>query len=402
MLKVAMVVPDFRQIQGINALVMQLYSEHNLFLSLGIELIGPFDCYGLVDVCVGWSDKTSGSRFRKLLSMIKKTGLYTAFPIQSLLLYLKHVLPAKQAVDSYITSGCQADILVFHDCLCAAYYLEQYPDRPEKTVIVSHASGDPCAQLFSNRKALLGTFVETYLRRSAREAFECSGGCIVLCERAKEYVNKNYHVKRMALIPNGVKDIAGIMKEASSFVTDDLLKVICVASLIEIKGQDVVIDAVSKLTDIEKEMIQVSFVGQGEREYYLKKRVQQLGLNNVFFLGERNDVNSLLNEADLFVLMTRYDNCPMSIVEAMRVGLPIISTPVGAITEMIEDGSNGYIIAPDALQLKGIFSNLIHNKTQLIELSANSRIKFIQEYSSSRMISRYVEYVNLIMNDTNA
>ena len=79
---------------------------------------------------------------------------------------------------------------------------------------------------------------------------------------------------------------------------------------------------------------------------------------NVTFAGNRNDVNDFLLKSDIFILTSRDEGFPMAILEAERVGLPVISTDIAGIPEMIVNGETGLIIKPDCDDLYPIFKNI--------------------------------------------
>jgi glycosyltransferase involved in cell wall biosynthesis len=98
--------------------------------------------------------------------------------------------------------------------------------------------------------------------------------------------------------------------------------------------------------------LQLFIAGDEERKGNLEEaqsRLSELHLEDVCHLiglviGEKKQ--HTLSEADMFVLPSYYEGLPMSILEALATGLPVISTPVGGIPEVVRDGYNGFIIPP--------------------------------------------------------
>jgi glycosyltransferase involved in cell wall biosynthesis len=90
------------------------------------------------------------------------------------------------------------------------------------------------------------------------------------------------------------------------------------------------------------------FVGRGEIQD-LETRSRDAGVEAaVIFLGSVSDDEKLaaLRRADVFLLPSYAEGQPLSILEAMAAGLPVISTPVGSIAEVLEDGANGFLVKP--------------------------------------------------------
>jgi glycosyltransferase involved in cell wall biosynthesis len=96
-------------------------------------------------------------------------------------------------------------------------------------------------------------------------------------------------------------------------------------------------------------------------------------------------MTSVLPGFDLFVFPTRYDYSPYAVIEAMRAGVPVISTRVGAIPEMIEDGVGGFLIeaGPEA-HLVDRVSWALDNRAQLPAMGARGRERAIALYAAER------------------
>jgi glycosyltransferase involved in cell wall biosynthesis len=109
----------------------------------------------------------------------------------------------------------------------------------------------------------------------------------------------------------------------------------------------------------------------------------------VNFLGSRDDVPSLLNKTDIFVLPTINDSLPISIIEAMHNGTAVISTNCGGIPELIKHNKTGIIVEPgDPEQLAHALKFLITNKEVRNKMSMNAKIHAKKHLTIDSMVGK--------------
>jgi phenylacetate-CoA ligase len=91
----------------------------------------------------------------------------------------------------------------------------------------------------------------------------------------------------------------------------------------------------------------LTMAGDGEMEHELRERIKSEGIQGVDLVGHipAERLRQLYNGADIFISTTNYDNQPRSVLEAMACGLPVISTNVGGVPFLIEDGTNGLLVS---------------------------------------------------------
>jgi glycosyltransferase involved in cell wall biosynthesis len=124
--------------------------------------------------------------------------------------------------------------------------------------------------------------------------------------------------------------------------------VLYVGRLIETKG---VHDLIMAFPDVIKSIpdAKLFIAGYGEQEEELKRLTAELGLTkSVTFLGkvEKGDVAKYMKSSEIYVLPSYSEGFPLTIAEAMSCGLPIITTNVKGLPEIVKDGVNGYIVVP--------------------------------------------------------
>lgn len=145
------------------------------------------------------------------------------------------------------------------------------------------------------------------------------------------------------LIPNGVD--LHVFQPSETIRIDGSLHIVCVARLIERKGQHHLIDAVKKLTDAGVDVL-LSLVGTGDSQKDYERQVCRLNIHNrVRFIGyvPREEINRYYNEADVFALPSYNEGMSLAVLEAMAAGLPVVVTRTGGTTELVDDGVNGFV-----------------------------------------------------------
>ena len=91
----------------------------------------------------------------------------------------------------------------------------------------------------------------------------------------------------------------------------------------------------------------LAFIGGGGEQPRVEQQLDALGVRDrVEMLGERHDVADLLAAADVFVLASRSEGAPLSILEAMAAGLPVVASDVGGVAELVADGETGLLVPP--------------------------------------------------------
>lgn len=118
----------------------------------------------------------------------------------------------------------------------------------------------------------------------------------------------------------------------------------------------------------------LSLLGGGDSTE-IEKLVSKLNLDsNIDFIGEVSNVQDYLNKANVFMLISNYEGFPISIIEAMKTGLPVIASDVGGVCEAVIDEQNGYLIPrKDIAALQTRLKNLIENPDLLIKFGQESR-----------------------------
>ena len=179
--------------------------------------------------------------------------------------------------------------------------------------------------------------------------------------------------------------------------SENLFSIINIARITyQKKGQDILIKALKQCKAKGMNFV-CRFVG-GVYKYdmnsfeYLKQLITDSDLTEeVSFLGNRDDVPELLAQADLFVLPSRYEGLPISLLEAMAAKLPVIASNISGSSELIEHEKNGLLFESENdtdLSEKILF---LYNNREEIKRLAQNGYEFVQGFDISFMCDKYWE-----------
>jgi glycosyltransferase involved in cell wall biosynthesis len=126
----------------------------------------------------------------------------------------------------------------------------------------------------------------------------------------------------------------------------------------------------------------------------LQRLAQELGLGQrVRFLGSRSDVPDILRASDVFVLSSDYEGNPLSVLEAMAAGLPVVSTAVGGVPELVQHGVTGLLVpAGDARALAEAITQLGRDADQRAAMGNAARQTALERFDVRVMSHAYAKF----------
>jgi glycosyltransferase involved in cell wall biosynthesis len=140
-------------------------------------------------------------------------------------------------------------------------------------------------------------------------------------------------------------------------------------------------------------------VGEGDLREKLEEQAKNLGLaRQVHFLGVRADIPDVLGAMDVFVLSSDWEGNPLSVMEAMASGLPVVSTAAGGVPNLFENGKEGFIVPPgDVAGLTMSMAFLLRAREARHSLGMAAARRARENFDVSTMVQAYEEmYENLV------
>ncbi len=163
---------------------------------------------------------------------------------------------------------------------------------------------------------------------------------------ARFLVTRGFAAKRLHVLPSRID-----VRRTEPGEPHRPIRVATAARLEAHKGIDVLVDACARLDG----GVHLDVYGDGSLRLDLERRAAAANLD-VTFHGNVSDVRERLLAADIFVLPSRGENLPITILEAMAAALPVVASRVGGIAELVDDGVSGLLVEPD--DVAGLASTL--------------------------------------------
>ncbi|SHK12775.1 Glycosyltransferase involved in cell wall bisynthesis [Desulforamulus aeronauticus DSM 10349] len=169
-----------------------------------------------------------------------------------------------------------------------------------------------------------------------------------------------------------------------------------IARLAPQKGVSYFLKAASLLKEY-----QVNFlvVGDGPLKEALEQEVAELSLQKrVIFAGKRENIAEILSIMDIFVLPSVTEGLPLSILEAMAAGKPVVATRVGGVPEAILEGKTGLVVAPkDPEALAVALAGMLSERDKLNRMGANGQKHVAEKFTIKHMADKTMElYAHLL------
>lgn len=208
---------------------------------------------------------------------------------------------------------------------------------------------------------------------------------IITVSRAGARIVRGHRIgspSKLVTIHNGLPDCS----EQVRLSPTETPVITMVARFIEGKDHDLLLRAFAGIPKGPR----LRLVGDGPTRASVESLARELGIQEqVDFLGNRDDVASLLATSDVFVLASRSEMLPISILEAMRAGLPVIASDVGGVGEAVAHKENGFLVPSGSVSaLAQALTDLTNDYALRLRMGQAGRQRFTRQFLSSSMQER--------------
>lgn len=211
------------------------------------------------------------------------------------------------------------------------------------------------------------------------------GGLIINVSEANRELALRYRIApadRLITVHNGIPD----EPTGTSAPGAEPPVIVVVARFAAQKNQAMLLEAAARI----RQPFRLLFVGAGPTLASVQEKARELGLEDrTTFAGNRSDVPELLRQSAIFALPTKWEGFPISILEAMRAGLPVVACDVGGVREAVTDGENGYLVDPtDTAALQRALEALLADGGLRATMARRSRLAFEQRFTARHMLEK--------------
>lgn len=220
-------------------------------------------------------------------------------------------------------------------------------------------------------------------------------GCSAVCNYLKKKAEVNFGITKICTIPNFVETnrFNKEKKETDAIVDTNLPTVVHISNFRPIKRtHDIIIAWRTIKSEIPDS--QLYLVGNGPEREFMIKFVQKLNLeDSIHFTGIRKDTEAILSQANLFILASELEASPLTLLEAMASGVPIIGTNVGGVPEIFEDGVQGRLInLGDTSTMAQHAIEILNDQKLAREMGEKGHQRIMERYTPEKIVRLYENF----------
>ncbi len=234
---------------------------------------------------------------------------------------------------------------------------------------------------------------EEFIIRCARDfLYHFGDGIVLQNNRNREYFP--YAIRKKSKIIYNPLDLGEYM--GCGLNSEKEKKIVCVGRIIDSKRPEMLIRAFRKICN-EFPQYKLVFLGDGNKKTEMEEYANTLGLaEKVEFCGAVENVFEQIKSAALFVLCSDYEGMPNSLLEAMCIGIPVISTRVSGATDVITHGENGILIeCSDEEALADAMMRMLSDDDLRRKCSENA-VKLCEKLNCDKIAKQWLDFIETV------
>ena len=301
--------------------------------------------------------------------------------------YLRYQKSCERLLRYYADLEDKGDVVAFQEILACERFLSQYPGCKQKVLLTLHSDGSFWGMWYYRLPRLKSPFLSVFRKGVEKRLLENVNMFGFVADLPRKRFCKLYGVEefRTFFVYNGIPQKPFPERDGI-----DKVNLVCVGTLGDRKNQMGILNAVAMMDENHQRQISVTLVGDGDIREQLEAKARTL-TPEVRFTGSTKEVEKYLLQGNLFCLFSKAEGLPISIVEAMRAGLPIIGSSVAGIPEQIIDGETGFVVDLDEKVLSETLKHVIEHKELLPVMGKASYALFQKNFTLEAMVTKYSE-----------
>lgn len=232
----------------------------------------------------------------------------------------------------------------------------------------------------------------TVVRKLRDCLYMSADGIVLQTEKNKAYFNRVVQRKSVVIYnPVDMKEYAGI-----ALHTEKEKTIVSAGRLMKQKNQKMLLDAFADVLKTYPEHKLIIY-GEGPYREELEKHIQELNISeNVMLPGSTTELYDKIKNAEIFVLSSDYEGMPNALIEAMCMGLPVISTKVSGATDLIRHEENGLLVElDDKAGFKEAIVEVLNNREKAGKLAKNAT-ELNEKLEVSKIMNQWIQLIQSI------
>ena len=242
-------------------------------------------------------------------------------------------------------------------------------------------------------------------RLTSKDCKKCIANCNAVREQAIQ--QENLPPEKIEVVYNGL-DLSEYqqtlktkpLREELGLVNGTLLVGLIANFNFEIKGHIYFLGSAKKILE-KVPNVKFVLVGDGALRLRYEEVARKLNIRkDVYFLGKRTDVPSIISNLDVSVLSSTNEGLSNVIMESMAAGKPVVATNVGGSREMVTDGVTGYLVPPaDSQSMANAIIDLLRNPEKAMAMGGMGRKVVQEKFTVEAMVKKYEELYFSLLKD---
>ena len=213
---------------------------------------------------------------------------------------------------------------------------------------------------------------------------------VALSEKVQKTVESVYHLpeQKIPVVFNGI-DLSKCQIK-TDYSQKEVFRILHVGRFADVKNHVLILNSFTSFAERHPDA-RLQLLGEGELWDDMKELAKELQIDEkVEFAGLQSNVSPWLHDADLFILPSKYEGMPMTLIEAMGTGLPIIASKVGGIPDMLTDNYDALLIKPNVENLCNAMERLYSDQRLRAQFGTRARVRS-EAFSSIKMATQYTD-----------